>query len=244
MIRDPLDGSRGHLTPPPCEGAAKGRVNKPESSPRSPRAGPSSGARRTATPPRYAPNTGECRYVRVAPPRSAETLPKLAETNTSHTDKMLRKNLAGAFTLLQGFGGYTRGCASAPPRNNTAMRGEESPISKRQALRVPNRYHCRGPGATIGAAIGIPNSQGKCPFRKIIKAKEQTHEPQNMLFVVPTESRRAHGPESRNGPPNEQPRYPSGESLPRSRTRRHATKSPPRLRADAPTGESPPRSRA
>jgi hypothetical protein len=36
MIRDPLDGSRGHLTLPPCERAAKGSINKPESSPRSP----------------------------------------------------------------------------------------------------------------------------------------------------------------------------------------------------------------
>jgi hypothetical protein len=62
-----------------------------------------------------APNTGECRYVRKAPPRPTETLPMLAETNTSHTDKTPWKNLAGAPTLLQGFAGYTRGCASAPP---------------------------------------------------------------------------------------------------------------------------------
>jgi hypothetical protein len=29
--------------------------------------------------------------------------------------------------LLQGFGGYTRGCASAPPRNGTATRGKSIP---------------------------------------------------------------------------------------------------------------------
>jgi hypothetical protein len=130
MIRDPLDGSRGHLTPPPCEGAAKGRINKLESSPRSPRAGPGSGARRTATPPGHAPNADECQYVHMAPPRLAETLPRLAETNTSHADKMMRKNLVGAFTLLQGFGVYTRGCASAPPRNNN----QEGRTSHQQAL--------------------------------------------------------------------------------------------------------------
>jgi hypothetical protein len=28
MIRDPFDGSRGHLTPTPYEGAAKGRTDK------------------------------------------------------------------------------------------------------------------------------------------------------------------------------------------------------------------------
>jgi hypothetical protein len=93
--------------------------------------------------------------VRTTPPRLAETLPKPAETNTSHTDKMLCKNLAGAFMLLQGFRGYTHGCASAPPRNSTATRREECPISKYQPLRVPNGYHCRGSGATVVTAIRV-----------------------------------------------------------------------------------------
>jgi hypothetical protein len=33
MIRDTFDGSHGHLTPLPCEGATKGRTNKSKSSP-------------------------------------------------------------------------------------------------------------------------------------------------------------------------------------------------------------------
>jgi hypothetical protein len=82
-------------------------------------------------------------YVCTAPQSPAETLSKPAKTNTSHTDKILWKNLAGAFTLLQGFGVYTHKCASAPPRNSTTTRQEESPISNRQPLRVPNGYHCR-----------------------------------------------------------------------------------------------------
>jgi hypothetical protein len=36
MICDLFDGSRGHLTPPPCEGVAKGRTDKSKSYPRSP----------------------------------------------------------------------------------------------------------------------------------------------------------------------------------------------------------------
>jgi hypothetical protein len=51
--------------------------------------------------------------VRTTPPRPAETLQMPAETNTLHTDKHCERNLAGAPTLLQGFGGYTHGCASA-----------------------------------------------------------------------------------------------------------------------------------
>jgi hypothetical protein len=67
-----------------------------------------------------------------------------------------RKNPAGAPTLLQGFRGYTHGCASTPPRNCTASRREECPISKRQPLRDPNGYHHRGSGATVGDSPRVP----------------------------------------------------------------------------------------
>jgi hypothetical protein len=108
----------------------------------------------------------------MALPRPAKTLPMPARTNTSHTDKMQWKNLAGAPTLLQGFGGYTRGCASAPPRNNTTTRREEGPISKRQPLRVPNGYHRRGSGATVGDSHEGPLITGENPFfKKMIKHK-------------------------------------------------------------------------
>jgi hypothetical protein len=39
-------------------------------------------------------NADNCRYVCTAPPRPAETLPMLAETNTSHTSKRCGENLA------------------------------------------------------------------------------------------------------------------------------------------------------
>jgi hypothetical protein len=52
--------------------------------------------------------------------------------------------------LLQGFGGYTRGCASAPLQNSTTIRRGERPIRKRQPLQVPDEYHRRGSGATVG----------------------------------------------------------------------------------------------
>jgi hypothetical protein len=116
-----------------------------------------------AIPPGYAPNADVC----MAPPRPAETLPTLAETNASHTDKLCEQNLAGAPTLLQGFGGYTRVCASAPPRNSTTTRREEHPISKHQPLWVPDEYHCRGSGATVGNSHKGPLITGENPiFRK------------------------------------------------------------------------------
>jgi hypothetical protein len=140
-----------------------------ESTPRSPQLGPGSGARRMH-------RTQACaKYVRMAPPRPAETLLTPAETNTSHTDR-LRKNLAGAPTLPQGFGGYTRGCASTPPQNSTATRREECPISKHQPLRVPNGYHRRGLGATVGDSHGGPlNNLGKTHFLSQITKHKRTH---------------------------------------------------------------------
>jgi hypothetical protein len=74
-------------------GAAKGRTNKSESLPRSPRTGPGSGARRTATPPGYAPNASGRRHMRMAPPRPDETPPRPVEINTSHDDDAARKTL-------------------------------------------------------------------------------------------------------------------------------------------------------
>jgi hypothetical protein len=65
-----------------------------------------------------------------------------------------------------------------------------------------------------------------------------------MLRVVAAQSRRAHGLESRNGPPNERPRDPSGESPSRSRTGHRAAETPPCSRARNPSGESTPCSRA
>jgi hypothetical protein len=46
--------------------------------------------------------------------------------------------------ILQGFGGYTSRCASAPPRNSIAARKEEHPISRHQPPRVPDGYLRRG----------------------------------------------------------------------------------------------------
>jgi hypothetical protein len=58
--------------------------------------------------------------------------------------------------LLQGFGGYTSGCANAPPRNSTASRREECPISKRQPLRDPTDITTEAWGLPSGIALGVP----------------------------------------------------------------------------------------
>jgi hypothetical protein len=55
--------------------------------------GPRLGARCTATLLGRALNADGCRYVLMAPPRPAETLPMPAETNNSHADKRCEKTL-------------------------------------------------------------------------------------------------------------------------------------------------------
>jgi hypothetical protein len=111
----------------------------------------------------------------------------------------LQKNLAGAPRLLQGFWGYTRGCASAPPRNSTTSRREEHPIRKRQPLQDPNGYHHRGSGATVGDSPRGPlNNQGKSHFLSHIT---QTNS-QNITHSHGPVAR-AHGPGGLSGPPEQ-----------------------------------------
>jgi hypothetical protein len=93
---------------------------------------------------------------------------------TPRTPADFVKKLTGAPTLLQRFGGYTRGCASTPPQNSTTPRREECPISKHQPLQDPNGYHRRGSGATVGDNHRGPlNNRGKPTF---FRKKQNTNE--------------------------------------------------------------------
>jgi hypothetical protein len=182
-----VTSSMGVVAPPSRGRTAKGRTNKSESSPRSPRIGPGSGARRTAAPPGYAPKADECRYVRIVPPRPAETLPMSAEINTSHTDKRCEKTLQEHPRSCKAPGDTPAGVLARPPRNSTTTRREGRLISEHEPLRVPDGYHRRGSRATVGDSRKCPlMTGGETLFRKIIKYK-QTHEPQITPCVVATQ---------------------------------------------------------
>jgi hypothetical protein len=79
----------------------------------------------------------------MAPPRPAEIPPRPDETNTSRTSSTLWKNLAGVHALHQGFGGYTRGCASARPHLTQQRPGGKnvpsSSVSLCGFLRIPQQ---------------------------------------------------------------------------------------------------------
>jgi hypothetical protein len=89
-------------------------------------------------------------------PRLTEIMLRPAETNASRTDGSAQKNLAEMHALLQGFRGYTRGCASAPPQNVTTFGSEESPNRKHQTLWVPTDTAAKAQGLLSGIAIGVP----------------------------------------------------------------------------------------
>jgi hypothetical protein len=157
------------------------------------------------------------KYVRMAPPRMAEILPTPAKTNTTHTGKLCEQNLALAPTLVQGFGGYTCGCASAPPRNSVATRREERPISKHQPLRVPDGYHRRGSGATVGDSHKGPLITGENPIFSQITKTQMNSQIINYTQNNHTLVTGAHGPRNLSNPSNGQPQHPSGETPLRSR---------------------------
>jgi hypothetical protein len=153
-----------------------------------------------------------------------------AETNTSHTGKRCEKPCRST---------YTRGCASVPPRNSTATRREERPISKHQPLRVPNGYHRRGSGATVGDSHKGLLITGENPI------SSQNNKNANESRIVNYTSCNhglvtgAHGPGNLSGPSTGQPRHPSGKTPPRSRAWCRTTKTPPHSRAGRPLGRNP-----
>jgi hypothetical protein len=171
MIRDPLDGSRG--SQPPCPAERRRRDVR---------------TRRRVRPDRlvWAQSRGLDAWLHLLDMHrthmNVDTCAWHRRGRLKHYRCRLKptprtlanavENLAGTPTLLQGFGGYTRGCASVPPQNNTATRREERPISKHQLLRVPNGYHRIGSGATVGDSHKGPLITGKNPLlRKIIKTQ-------------------------------------------------------------------------
>jgi hypothetical protein len=178
---------------------------------------------------------------------------------TPRTPADSAKNPARAPTRLQGFGGYTRGCASAPPRNSTTFRREGCPISKHHPLRDPNGYRRRGSGATVGDSHrGPPKNRGKNPFSF---ANNKTH--MNSQIINHAQDNHgpvagAHGPGNLSGPPEWSAPAPLGRNsglleghntvLTELRLARGmdapSGETPPRSRAGRPSGETPPRSRA
>jgi hypothetical protein len=146
---------------------------------------------------------------------------------------------------LQGFGGYTRGCASASPRNNTATKREEHPISKHQPLLVPNRYQRRGSGVTVGDSHKGPLIIGEKPISS--QNNKNTNELTNCK-LHPAQSR----PGDRSPRPW-QPQWPVKRSAPAPLRRNSASLEGPgavllKLHlargARCRTTETPPRSRA
>jgi hypothetical protein len=148
------------------------------------------------------------------------------------------------------------------PRNSTATRREESPISKCQHLRDPNRYPCRCSGATVRDNHRGPlKNRGKPTFsrkntniNKFASPKHAQHNrawwPQRPTKTISpgTLERNSASLEGRSTALTKLclargPVAPSSEVPPRSRAERPLGRGLPRSRARCPLGRGPPRSR-
>jgi hypothetical protein len=150
--------------PPSRAGTAKGRTNKLESPPRSPRTGPGLGVRRKATPPGYAPNARECRHMRMAPPRPAKTPPRPAETNASHDDDAAEKTLKECTHSSKASGARPAGPLARPHGIAQQPGGKSVPSASVSIYRILTDIPADTRGLLSGTAIGVPKKPGKTHF--------------------------------------------------------------------------------
>jgi hypothetical protein len=141
-------------------GTARGRADKSESTPRSPQTGPGSGARRTATPPGCAPNVCECRYVRMAPPRPAETPPMPAESNTSHNDNTAEKTLKEYSHSSKASGARPAGPLACPHRIAQQPGGKKVLSVGVSLCMFLTDTTAEARGLLSGTAIRVPDKRG------------------------------------------------------------------------------------
>jgi hypothetical protein len=146
-------------TPHPSvpRGTMKGCTNKSQSPPRSPRTGPGSGARRTATPPGYAPNARECLHMRMAPPRPAEI-------NTSHNDDAAEKTLKEYTHSSKASGAGPAGLLARPHGIAQQPGGKKVPLASISICGILTDTTADARGLLSGTAIGVPQKPGEPHF--------------------------------------------------------------------------------
>jgi hypothetical protein len=155
MIRDPFDGSRGHLTPPPREGAHRqvGELAPITSSGHGLGGSPCGYALRTY------PIISKRQYACVA-------LPRPAETNASRTGRSTQKALQECTHSSKASGATPAGALARPHGMSRHPEGKKVPLESTSLCRflwIPLqklRGYCRG------QPLGSPNNRGNHPFLK------------------------------------------------------------------------------
>jgi hypothetical protein len=135
--------------PPSRGGTAKGRTNKSESPPRSPRTSPGSGAQCKATPPGYAPNARRRQHMCMAPPRPAET-------NASHDDNAMEKTLKECTHSSKASGARPAGPLARPHRIAQQPGGKRVPSASVSIYGILTDIPADARGLLSGTAIGVP----------------------------------------------------------------------------------------
>jgi hypothetical protein len=187
----------------------------------------------------------------------------LKQTQNEPTIQLL-SNLERVHTLLQGFVGYTRGCASAPPRKTHAHSKGKS-HKELPAFAKLITILAKAQGLLSGTAIRGPLTKGRTTLSKCKLlpnpdglTRDKTHARPKACHgpaAARAHPTRAHAhasnlwlargsrPPSSQSLPRSREQHPSSESSPRSWNQHPLSESSPRSRDQRPSSESPPHSR-
>jgi hypothetical protein len=155
-------------------------------------------------------------YVRMAPPRPAETLPTPAETNTSHIGRLCEKTLQEHPRFCKASGATPVGALERPHGRAHQPGGKSVPSASINLCGFLTDTTAEARGLLSGTAIGPPSNRGN-PFsfannETQINSQTVNCTPRNHGLVTG-----AHGPGNLRGPPKRSAQHPSGETPLRSR---------------------------
>jgi hypothetical protein len=118
--------------------------------------GPGSGARCTATPPGYAPNTRECRYVRTTPLRPAETLPMQLKLTPRTLTKCCGKTLQEHPRSCKASGAIPAGALARPHETAEQPGGKKVPSASVSLCGFLTDTTAESWGLLSGTTIRVP----------------------------------------------------------------------------------------
>jgi hypothetical protein len=174
------------------------------------------------------------KYVRMAPPRPAETLPTPAETNNSHTGRLYEKTLQEHPRSCKASGATPAGALARPHGTALHPGGKTVPSASISLYGILTDTTADARVLLSGTTIGVLKNRGKTHFLSQKTKHKRTHK------------RKTHPRQSRlssRGPRSWRPQRPTrtvSPSHPRAKLRfargaqHHTIETPPRLRAGRP----------
>jgi hypothetical protein len=148
------------------------------------------------------------KYVRMAPPRPAETLSMPAETNTSHTNRLCEKTLQEHPRSCKASGATPASALARPHGTTQHPGGKNVPSASVSLCGILTDITIESRGLLSGTALGSPEQPGEIPFSFANNANEltkhNTHSHGPVAGPTDLQASAAHH--------NSRPQHPSGET--------------------------------